>query len=82
MLNITQREKTEKTASVPNYYSLLVGGRDTDYTTEGKAVALIACGLRAQVRQVEVQAVTVGRTGDSRPPGAAGATYVVQNTIV
>ena len=59
----------------------LWGGKDTDYTTEGVAVALIVAVLRAQVRRVEVQVVTVGRTADSRLPVAAAATSVAQITI-
>ena len=60
MSSTTQREKTEKTASVPNYYSLFVGGRDTDYTTEGVTEALRVVVLRVQARWGEVQAPTIG----------------------
>ena len=59
-----------------------MGGRDTDYTTEGETDALIAGALRVQVRRVEDQAVTVGRTVDSSLPVVAVITSVVQITIV
>ena len=61
-------------------YSLFVGGRDTDYTTEGDAVALTAGVLRVQARRAEDQAVSESITTDSRLPVAAVATPAEQIT--
>ena len=63
-------------------YSLFVGGRDTDYTTEGVAVTLIECALRAQARRAEAQVPTVCSIVDLSLPVVAFATSVVEITIV
>ena len=48
---------------------------------EGETEALIPEMLRVQVRRVEDQAVTVGRTVDSRLPVEAVATSADQSAI-
>ena len=58
-----------------------MGGRDTDYTTEGETAALTAVVLRVQVRRVEVQAPSVGIRVELRLPVEAVATPIVQNTV-
>ena len=64
------------------YYSLFVGGRDTDYTTEGEAEALTEVVLRVQVRRAEEQEPTARIRGDLRLPVIAIATSVVQITSI
>ena len=71
--------KTPKNFAI--IYSLFVGGRDTDYTTEGATVALIAGVLRAQERRAEAQVVTERRTVDLRLPVVAAVTSEVQIAI-
>ena len=58
-----------------------MGGRDTDYTTEGATVALKAVVLRVQARRAEEQVVTAGGIDDLRLPVAAVATSAAQITI-
>ena len=58
-----------------------MGGRDTDYTREGEAVALIVEVLRAQARRDEVQVTTVRSTVDLSLPVVAFVTSVVQTAI-